>query len=50
MKHFTKDYYVYNNELYKKIKPQRQGYRLINKEGKRKWITLAQIIDIINKK
>lgn len=50
MLHFTRDYYIYNNELYRKIKPHYGRYFLTTKEGKRKWITLTQILDIIKGK
>lgn len=50
MTHFTGDYYIYNNELYRKVKMTPKGYHLKNKQGKLKWITLTQILDIIKGK
>jgi hypothetical protein len=47
---FTGSYYVHEGELYRKIKPTRQGYHITNKKGERKWITMTKILEIINKK
>lgn len=50
MDHFSGDYYLYNNQLFKKIKPTKRGYYITNKNKKRMWITLAQIKQIIQNK
>ena len=50
MLHFTKEYYVHDNELYKKIKPCNNRYFLTNNKGKRQWITMKKILEIIDNK
>lgn len=50
MLHFTRDYYVHEGEVYKKLKPCNNRYYLTNKEGKRKWITKKEIEKILNEK
>ena len=47
MQHFTRDYYIYNGEVYKKLHPTKKGYRLVNKDGKRVWITLPKILSVL---
>lgn len=47
MRSFTGEYYEHDGELYKKIKPTRQGYYLRNKQGKRQWVTMKQIQTIL---
>lgn len=48
MKKFTKDYYVHNGELYKKLKPNANGcYHLTNQSGKRQWISIKTIEKLI---
>lgn len=47
MRSFTGEYYEHDGELYKKIKPTRQGYYLRNKQGKRQWVTMKQIHTIL---
>ena len=48
MKRFTKDYYVHNGELYKKLKPNANGcYHLTNQLGKRQWISIKKIEKLI---
>ena len=48
MRLFTGQYYEHEGELYKKINPTRQGYYLRNKQGKRQWITMKKILEIID--
>ena len=50
MLHFTKEYYVHDNELYKKIKPCNNRYFLTNKQGKRQWITMKKILEILDQR
>ena len=48
-----KDYYYHEDKIYKEIKPsglKAQRYKLINKDGKRVWITLDQIKKIVANK
>lgn len=48
-----KDYYFHEDKIYKEIKPsglKAPRYKLINKEGKRVWITLEKIKQIIDNK
>ena len=47
---FTKNYYVHDGELYRKIKPTRQGYHLTDTNGTRRWITMKKILEIIDKR
>lgn len=47
MRSFTGQYYEHEGELYKKIKPTRQGYYIRNKQGKRQWITMKKILEIL---
>ncbi len=50
MRLFSGQYFEHEGELYRKIKPTRQGYFLRNKQGKRQWISMKQIQDIIDKR
>ena len=48
MKKFTRDYYVHNGELYKKLKPNPSGcYHLTNQSGKRQWVSIKTIERLI---
>ena len=48
-----KDYYYHDGKIYKEIKPNCTRsvprYNLINKNGKRQWITLTKIQALIDK-
>lgn len=50
MTHFSGPYYVYNGELYRKVKMTQKGYHLRNKKNKLVWITMKKIMEIINNK
>lgn len=48
MTHFSGPYYVHDNELYRKVKMTQKGYHLRNKKNKLVWITMKQILDLLN--
>lgn len=48
-----KGYYYHEEKIYKEIKPsglKAPRYKLVNKEGKRVWITLEKIKQLVAKK
>ena len=50
MTHFTGDYYVFEDELYRKVKMTQKGYHLKDKKGKLQWITMKKIKDILDQR
>ena len=50
MTHFTGDYYVLEDELYRKVKMTPKGYHLKDKKGKLQWITMKKIKDILDQR
>ena len=50
MTHFTGDYYVFEDELYRKVKMTPKGYHLKDKKGKLQWITIKKIKDILDQR
>ena len=48
-----KGYYYHDGKIYKEIKPsglKAPRYKLVNKEGKRVWISLAKIKQLVESK
>jgi hypothetical protein len=48
-----KGYYYHDDKIYKEIKPsglKAPRYKLVNKDGKRVWITLEKIKQLVAKK
>jgi hypothetical protein len=47
----TKDYYVQDGRLYvvKELKPTKWGYRVVNKDGKRQYVSIEKIKEIEEK-
>lgn len=49
-----KDYYYHDGKVYKEIKPNCKRrvprYNLLTKSGKRKWITLTQLEQLVKHK
>lgn len=50
MTHFTGDYYVFEDELYRKVKMTPKGYHLKDKTGKYRWITMKKILEILDQR
>lgn len=50
MTHFTGDYYVFEDELYRKVKMTPKGYHLKDKKGKLQWISIKKIKDILDQR
>ena len=50
MQHFSANYYVHNDELYRKVLPSKNRYKIKNKQGKYKYLTITQIKQIIDTK
>lgn len=45
-----KDYIYIDGHIYREIKPCGSRWKIVNKQGKRQWITMKQILDIIDKR
>ena len=48
MQKFSGSYYVYNNELYRKVLPSKGRYKLKNTKGKYEYLTMKKILEIID--
>ena len=48
MQKFSGNYYVHNNELYRKVLPSKGYYKLKNTNGKYEYLTIKKILEIID--
>ena len=47
MQQFSGNYYVHDNELYRKVTPSKGRYKIKNKNGKYEYLTMKKIQELI---